>query len=104
MLKISEEAKSKITELLKNNSEFDGLKIGIRSGGCSGFLYDIGLAKFSKDDILIETFKTVFVDKKSVKFLEECTLIFEKTLMSQSFKIINPSSKKECGCGKSFSI
>lgn len=104
MLKVSEEAKDKIVELLKNNVEFDGLRVGVRAGGCSGLLYDIGLAKFSKDDILVETFKSVFIDKRSAKLLEECTLIFEKTLMSQSFRIINPISKKECGCGKSFSI
>lgn len=83
-----------------------GLRVGIRGGGCTGFSY---LFEWSdseprpEDNVL--TFEggavRVFIDPKSLIFLEGATLDFATTLMARGFKWVNPNAKGTCGCGES---
>lgn len=83
------------------------LRCGVRGGGCSGFSYhleyDDGEAR-DKDFIFEFDDVKVVIDKKSIIYLNGSELIWEKTLMSQGFKFINPQEKGSCGCKASFSI
>ena len=83
-----------------------GLRVGIRGGGCTGFSY---LFEWSdseprpEDKVLSFEDGTVrvFVDPKSLVFLDGSTLDYATTLMARGFKWINPNAKGTCGCGES---
>ena len=81
-----------------------GLRVGIRGGGCTGFSY---LFEWSdkdprpEDTIVEKGGIRVFVDPKSLKFLDGMRLDFVKTMMGLGFKFENPNVKSTCGCGES---
>jgi len=83
------------------------LRLGIKGGGCSGFSY---VLKYEDDpprdrDVVFEEHGVkIVVDKKSLIYLNGATLDWEKTLMKQGFKFINPNEKSSCGCGHSFTV
>ena len=88
------------------------LRVGIRGGGCSGFSYVIEFhdgEPNARDVVYDLTSRSgsavrVLVDKKSLLYLNGSTLEWEKTLMRQGFKFINPNEKSNCGCGTSFTV
>ena len=88
------------------------LRVGIRGGGCSGFSYVIEFhdGEPRPRDVVYDLTSTsggavrVVVDKKSLLYLNGSTLEWEKTLMRQGFKFINPNEKSNCGCGTSFTV
>src|SRR5690606_36009589 len=88
------------------------LRVGIRGGGCSGFSYVIEFhdGEPHARDVVYDLTATdgtkvrVLVDKKSLLYLNGATLEWEKTLMRQGFKFLNPNEKSNCGCGTSFQV
>jgi Iron-sulfur cluster assembly accessory protein len=94
-------------QLIKRGTPDGHLRLGVKGGGCSGFSYvlqfeDLGL---KERDILFEAEGIhLVVDNKSILFVNGCTLDWEKSLMNQGFKIINPNEKSKCGCGYSFTV
>jgi iron-sulfur cluster assembly protein len=88
------------------------LRVGIRGGGCSGFSYVIEFHDGPPNarDIVYDrtaadgTPVRVVVDKKSLLYLNGSALEWEKTLMRQGFKFVNPNEKSNCGCGTSFTV
>jgi iron-sulfur cluster assembly protein len=88
------------------------LRVGIRGGGCSGFSYVIEFhdGEPRARDIVYDMKASdgsdvrVVVDKKSLLYLNGATLDWEKTLMRQGFKFVNPNEKSSCGCGTSFTV
>lgn len=88
------------------------LRVGIRGGGCSGFSYVIEFHDGPPNarDVVYDRMSTrgeavrVLVDKKSLLYLNGSALEWEKTLMRQGFKFINPNEKSNCGCGTSFTV
>lgn len=84
-----------------------GLRLGVRGGGCQGLSYVIGAENVKgEDDILLEQHNAkVYIDKRSIPFLENCSLDWVGGLMSSGFKIVRQEKQeKTCGCGESFSI
>ncbi|CAN0517232.1 unnamed protein product, partial [Laminaria digitata] len=81
-----------------------GLRIGVRGGGCSGLSYYLDVDENSKEtDRILEAFGVqVFVDPKSLMFLQGSTLDYKTGLMESGFKFVNPNAGKGCGCGESF--
>jgi iron-sulfur cluster assembly protein len=83
------------------------LRLGIKGGGCSGFSY---VLRFEDDpprdkDIVFEEHGVkIIIDKKSLTYLNGSTLDWEKTLLKQGFKFVNPNEKATCGCGHSFTV
>ncbi len=81
-----------------------GLRVGIRGGGCTGFAY---LFEWSdkdprpEDTIVEKNGVRVFVDPKSLKFLDGMKLDFVTSMMGHGFKFENPNVKGTCGCGES---
>jgi iron-sulfur cluster assembly protein len=88
------------------------LRLGIRGGGCSGFSYVIEFhdgAPNARDVVYDRTATNgapvrVVVDKKSLIYLNGSSLEWEKTLMRQGFKFVNPNERSNCGCGTSFTV
>jgi iron-sulfur cluster assembly protein len=83
-----------------------GLRMGITGGGCSGLSYSIRFDKEPRENDRVYEFSglRVFVDPKSLVYLNGVTLDYEETLIRQGFNFINPNSKRSCGCGSSFSV
>jgi iron-sulfur cluster assembly protein len=83
-----------------------GLRVGIRGGGCTGFSY---LFEWSDTDPRPEdkvlSFEDgtvrVFIDPKSLIYLDGSTLDYASSLMGRGFKFTNPNVKGTCGCGES---
>ena len=100
------------TQIAKRSVPGTALRVGIRGGGCSGFSYVIEFhdGEPHARDIVYDLKTTsggdvrVVVDKKSLLYLNGATLDWEKTLMRQGFKFINPNEKSNCGCGTSFTV
>lgn len=99
-------------QIQKRNVPGTALRVGIRGGGCSGFTYVIEFHDgdpHSRDVVYDLTAADgspvrVVVDKKSLIYLNGTTLEWEKTLMRQGFKFVNPNEKSSCGCGHSFTV
>jgi iron-sulfur cluster assembly protein len=82
-----------------------GLRLGVQGGGCSGLTY---VVKFdsearARDEVFEFGGVKVFVDSKSLAYLNGMTLDYKADLMQQGFVIQNPNAKHSCSCGTSFS-
>lgn len=106
-LEVTEAAAKAILRYLKDHDapEGAGLRVGVRGGGCSGLSYFLDVEEAPKEaDKTIETFGVkVFVDPKSMLFLQGTKLDYVTGLMESGFKFVNPRAGKSCGCGESFS-
>ncbi len=101
---LTEKAANKVKKLQEKEKKPDyGLRVGIVAGGCSAYMYDIGLEKAPKeDDIVFEDKKVkIFVNPKSIDFMRGSVVDYIETLQNSGFKISNPNVKTSCGCGHS---
>jgi iron-sulfur cluster assembly protein len=109
MIKVSESAKKKVVSLMEEDG-FDAVKdyvrVGVKSGGCSGLSYDLTFDnKTSENDKVFEDNNIkVIVDKKSFLYLVGTTLEFSGGLNGKGFVFNNPNANRTCGCGESFSL
>ncbi|WP_430614665.1 HesB/IscA family protein [Flavobacterium sp. JP2137] len=109
MIKVSDTA-SKRVALLMEDEGFDVTKdyvrVGVKSGGCSGLSYDLKFDHQSgeEDKIFVDNGVTIAVDKKSFLYLVGTTLEFEGGLNGKGFQFNNPNANRTCGCGESFSL
>jgi len=106
MINLTPGAVSEVKRLLaKENKPELALRIGVRSGGCSGFSYVLGFDTPQAEDKVeeVEGVKLV-VDTKSVAYLEGMQLDYQDGLQGKGFAFHNPNATKSCGCGESFSV
>ena len=109
MIKVSETAKKKIIQLMQDdgyNPTSDFVRVGVKSGGCSGLSYDLKFDKENqKDDKIFEDNAIkIIVDKKSFLYLVGTTLEYSGGLNGTGFVFNNPNANRTCGCGESFSL
>ena len=82
----------------------NGLRVGLRGGGCAGFQYVLDFTGPNDNDFVMDLGKIkVYIDPVSAMHLEGTTIDYQTTLMETGFKFINPNATKTCGCGISFS-
>ena len=109
MIKVSETAKQKVVQLMSEdgyNATTDYVRVGVKSGGCSGLSYDL---KFDKeqlegDKVFEDNDIKIIVDKKSFLYLIGTTLEYSGGLNGTGFVFNNPNANRTCGCGESFSL
>jgi iron-sulfur cluster assembly protein len=108
MVQISENAAKLIKKMTaKNGIPHGGLRIAIKAGGCSGLSYTFAWEATARDgDQVFEGAEgsKVFIDPRSLKFLDGTTLDYDTSLVSKGFIFNNPNAKASCGCGTSFSV
>ena len=81
----------------------NGLRVGLRGGGCAGFQYVLDFTEPNENDFVMNVGKIkVYIDPVSAMHLEGTTIDFVTSLMGMGFKFINPNATKTCGCGSSF--
>jgi iron-sulfur cluster assembly protein len=107
VIHMTEHAAKKILALLSKEGvspQTGGLRVGVQGGGCSGLSYAMRLDTQARDrDKVFEEFGArIFVDPKSLLYLNGTTLEYEETLMRQGFVFQNPNATRSCGCGSSF--
>jgi len=104
---LTENAISKVAELIaaEGAEETLALRVAVKSGGCSGFNYDMFFdSEFAEDDMVNEFAGVkVVVDSASAELLTGSTLDFADGLQGAGFHITNPNATRTCGCGNSFS-
>ena len=110
---ITNDAIEQISSLLKSHTDKKVLRVGVRSGGCSGMSYTmdfIGGDEINSDDKVYdyslstkEIFKVV-CDPKSLLYIYGMQLDFSKDLIGGGFNFVNPNASQTCGCGSSFAV
>lgn len=106
MITLTPKAVNEAKRLLAEKEEKNlGLRVGVKGGGCSGLSYSLNFDVRHEGDNIFEFEGThVFVDPKSLLYLEGMALDFSDSLEGRGFKFINPNATKTCGCGESFSV
>jgi len=104
MIQVTPKAVEKIRQAFAKQGVNGGLRLGVQGGGCSGLSYLIKFETQSRSNDKIFEFDDVkiFVDPKSLLYLEGLTLDYTESLMQSGFSFQNPNAKKSCGCGTSF--
>lgn len=109
MIKVSQEAKIKLGQLMAEegfNSQKDFVRVGVKSGGCSGLSYDLNFdqTRVEEDKVFEDNGIQLIVDKKSFLYLLGTTLEYSGGLNGKGFVFNNPNAQRTCGCGESFSL
>jgi iron-sulfur cluster assembly protein len=108
MISVTEKAKSRISELLKEEGRTSNhnVRVSVKGGGCSGLMYDLDFDdKINPADQVFEDKGVkILVDKKSLLYLLGTTLDFSDGLNGKGFQFVNPNASRTCGCGESFSV
>lgn len=109
MIKVAPEAKMKIASLMEEGGfdvVTDFVRVGVKSGGCSGLSYELDFDKAQKEDdkIFEDNDVKLIVDKKSFLYLIGTTLEYSGGLNGKGFVFNNPNAQRTCGCGESFSL
>ena len=105
MIQLTPKAIERIRNVfVKQGVEGGGLRLGVQGGGCSGLSYLIRFEPKERASDRVFDFDgvRVFVDPKSLIYLEGMTLDYKESLMQSGFVFDNPNAKKSCGCGTSF--
>jgi iron-sulfur cluster assembly protein len=102
---VTTKAVQKIREAFAREGVSGGLRLGVLGGGCSGLSYQFKFAPEPRPRDHVFEFEgvKVFVDPKSMLFLDGMTLDWKDSLMQSGFVFNNPHAQKSCGCGSSFS-
>ena len=84
----------------------DYVRVGVKSGGCSGLSYDLNFDKNQEenDKVFEDNGVKIIVDKKSFLYLVGTTLEYSGGLNGKGFVFNNPNANRTCGCGESFSL
>jgi iron-sulfur cluster assembly protein len=105
---INDDCLKQIKELINQRTEpCEGIRVSVRTRGCSGLSYTIEYALKDKnitkyDDVVVKDGISVFIDPKVSMFLIGSEMIYEEDELKSGFDFVNPNEKGRCGCGESF--
>ena len=103
---LSESAAARVNTFLTNRGKGFGLRLGVRTSGCSGMAYVLEFVDevVDEDQVFESHGEKVIIDPKSLTYLDGTELDFVKEGLNEGFKFNNPNVRGECGCGESFNI
>jgi iron-sulfur cluster assembly protein len=106
MIQATETATRKIVENLRRRGQGLGIRLGVRTTGCSGLAYVLEYVdQISADDIAYDLKDfVVVVDPKSQTYLQEVEIDYVRQGLNEGFEFRNPQEKDRCGCGESFRV
>jgi iron-sulfur cluster assembly protein len=108
MIIVTATATKKIKQNLERRGRGVGIRIGVRTTGCSGLAYtieyvdkyeaEVGVTNFAQADFV------VLIDAKSLVYLNGLTMDWVRNGLNEGFDFINPNERDRCGCGESFRV
>lgn len=103
---LTEAAAKHVQKYLARRGKGVGLRLGVKTSGCSGMAYKLEFAdQVEPDDKVWESFGVkVLVDEKSLPYLDGTELDYTREGLQEGFKFHNPNEQSRCGCGESFQI
>lgn len=103
---LTEAAAARVQAFLDNRGSGVGLRLGVKTTGCSGMAYVIEFADEidEADKVFSDKGINVLVDPKSLIYLDGTELDYTKEGLNEGFKFNNPNVKDSCGCGESFTV
>ena len=106
LMSLTDAAAERVKHLLADNGASTGLRIGIRTGGCSGMAYSMEFIeeKGPLDEVVEAKGVKLFVDSKALMFLIGTEMDYVEDKLQSGFVFNNPNEKGRCGCGESFHI
>jgi iron-sulfur cluster assembly protein len=99
-------AAERVEKYLTNRGNGIGLRLGVKTTGCSGMAYTLEFVDEAllEDQIFESRGVKILIDPKSLVYIDGTELDFEKEGLNEGFKFNNPNVKAECGCGESFTV
>ena len=103
---LTEAASRHVQKYIDRRGKGIGLRLGVKTSGCSGMAYKLEFADaVNEDDHVYESFGVkVIVDEKSLPYLDGTELDYTREGLQEGFKFHNPNEKSRCGCGESFHV
>ncbi len=103
---ITEAAANRVQAFLANRGKGLGIRLSVRTSGCSGMAYEMEFVdELQEDDQVFEDRGVqVIVDSKSLVYLDGTEVDYAREGLNEGFKFNNPNAKSECGCGESFNV
>lgn len=105
-INLTENAAKHVKNFIAKRGKGIGLRVGVRTSGCSGMAYKLEFAdEMADDDVKFESLGvTVLVDPKSLPYIDGMELDYTREGLNEGFKFMNPNVKTQCGCGESFGV
>ncbi len=106
IISLSENAANRIKEIMSNDKNSLGVRVGVKSGGCAGMSYIMEYAKSinPSDEVIEDKGVKVFIDSGAIMYLLGTEMDYKKEQFSSSFVFKNPNETERCGCGESFKV
>jgi iron-sulfur cluster assembly protein len=106
MINLTDIASKKVQQTLAKRGKGLGIRIGVKTTGCSGLAYVLEYVDQSNpDDIIIDCKGcNIYVDPKSCAYVQGMTIDFVRNGLNEGFEFKNPNERDRCGCGESFRI
>lgn len=106
LVTLTEAAAARARAMLDEREGAAGLRIALRTGGCSGLAYDVDYAEAAREgeEVIEDRGVRVFVDPAAVLFLAGSEIDWEESLLQTRFVFRNPNEVARCGCGESVSF
>jgi iron-sulfur cluster assembly protein len=103
---LSEAAARHVDEFLANRGRGVGVRVGVKTSGCSGLAYVLEFVdELAPEDVVFTSHGVnVIVDPKSLPYIDGTEMDFVKEGLNEGFRFRNPNQKGECGCGESFTV
>ncbi len=103
---MTEAAANHVRKFMGNRGKGVGIRLGVRTSGCSGMAYVLEFADEieAEDHVFEDHGIKIFINPKSLVYLDGTELDFAKEGLNEGFKFNNPNVKDACGCGESFNI
>lgn len=106
MIELTASAAKHVQDFLQNRGHGEGIRVGVRTAGCSGLAYVLEFVDEpdGNDERFNSNGVSVFVDPKSMVYLNGLVMDYTKEGLNEGFKFTNPNQTGECGCGESFTV